>query len=120
MASDHSPSRAGDPLPTPASFPGGEWLLAMFGQLDNRIAGHSKRMDDGFTKLDGKLDDVIREQKAHAVDDAVVERRVLAIEIARQMEAQTVTKRGATAGLFAGGLLMIAWEVVKFLAGHRG
>ena len=62
--------------------------------------------------LGTKLDD-------HAHDDATVEQRVALIEQARAIEAKTVSKHGATAGLFAGGSVMIVWEVVKHLAGWK-
>ena len=109
-----------DPHPTPSSFPGGEWMLAMFSQLESRITAHSRRMDDGFKDTGVKIDKLGEKMDAHTVDDAVVERRVALIEQARQIEAATVTKRGAVAGLFASGSLIIVWEVAKFLLTRRG
>ena len=108
-----------DPHPTPSSFPGGEWMLAMFSQLESRITAHSRRMDDGFKDTGVKIDKLGEKMDAHTVDDAVVERRVALIEQARQIEAATVTKRGAMAGTVSGSILIIGYEVLKHLAGWK-
>lgn len=108
-----------DDFTPPTKFPGGTWMLAMFEGLDRRLTAHGSEMRDGFkatradvAALGTKLDD-------HAHDDATVEQRVALIEQARAIEAKTVSKHGATAGLFAGGSVMIVWEVVKHLAGWK-
>ncbi len=88
-------------------------MLAMFGQLESRITAHSRRMDDGFKDTGTKIDKLGEKIDAHALDDAVVERRVALIEQARMIEAKSIDKRGATAGTLAGGFLIVSWELLK-------
>ena len=94
-------------------------MLAMFGQLETRLTAHGRRIDDGFKDVRNDVSDLGKKIDAHALDDAVVERRVALIEQARTLEAQTITKRGAMAGTVSGSILIIGYEVIKHLAGWK-
>ena len=84
-----------DPTPTPSSFPGGDWLLAMFNQLEARLTAHGRRMDDGFAHNETKLDALNQKFDDHALADAEMAKDIALIKQARQIEAQTLSRRGA-------------------------
>lgn len=108
-----------DPTPTPSSFPGGDWLLAMFNQLEARLTAHGRRMDDGFAHNETKLDALNQKFDDHALADAEMAKDIALIKQARQIEAQTLSRRGAAAGTVSGSILIIGYELLKHMMGWK-
>ena len=114
--------RDGDPrdeMTPPSQFAGGTWMLAMFEQLDRRLNAHGMEMRTGFKDVRGDISDMSEQLGAHAADDAIVARDVALIKQARDIEASTVTKRGAIAGIVGSTTMIITWEVIKHLVGWK-
>jgi len=101
-----------DSTPTPSSFPGGPWLLEMFRQLNDRLSVHSKTMRDGFDKGSAQHEDLRKQLEAVAQDVALIKQ-------ARAIEAATVTRRSAVAGVVSGSGVIVLWEVVKHTLGWK-
>lgn len=76
--------------------------------LDAKHTSLRESMEDGFARLDAKLDQ-------HAKDDSLVANRVLVIETQRKEEASQVMRRSTWMALIAAAGLTAVWDLVKSL-----
>ena len=98
---------------TPEPLPR-EWLLDRLDTLQRELLEHSRGvredMNDGFLRLDAKLD-------SHAEKAQIVSDRVLVIETRRSEEDKRAMRRGALAGVLAATGLTVAWEAMRNVFG---